>query len=734
MLAHPGLLDVERPTLSAALIVKNEERALGRALVSIRDAVDEIVVVDTGSTDRTKEIARNFTDRVYDFEWTEDFAAARQFSFDRATGDWVFWLDADDIVVHADRIRAALRAAERGTDCFWWKYVYGQDQYGNPTCELWRERCVRRSGAFRWEGKVHEYLAGSSGPSAVRDPDVLVLHRPDRERRAARPRRNIEILQAEYREAGGNPPPRTLFYLGNEHFDLDELDDALLFYQRFVPLADWQDERCVAQLKIASIYRRQGQHDRALEAGLQALKSRPDWPTVAFGLAETYYYLQDWSKVVHWAEIGQLLPAPDTAGIVYPMEYRYAWLIYYTNALYRTGHLREALEWTERALQICPGDRWHLANRRFFGAELASAGGPGVSLPRPSSTVEPDVAASSALPAAPTAVVDPFPVPTPDPPAQPATTVPSTKAPGGPFNFLYSYYTRVAPNPKVLELCGALAEDVPYTGHRDDDLTVIVNAYARPDYLPLIWEGVQYQTRRPRETWIVQNNPNGASRVPRAFFEQVRACPGTVVIDSGLNHGCWFRFFLAALYCRTRYVVICDDDTLPGRLAFESALADLAAKPGLYGAYGLTLQWQPDGPQYWRHELSGWPAGTVNATPVDFCGQMWIMETSWLKELFKHLPDRLLTVGEPARECGEEQYVSFVAQKLGLGTYVYGHGGDYNPRWSSIQAHEMGSHPSALHMTGGLSQADYYLRQFVRDGWQLLQYPTRPVGVGILSA
>src|SRR5687768_4760658 len=97
-------------SVSVALIVKNEERVLGRCLKSLRGAVDEIVVVDTGSEDGTKRIAQRYTDKIYDFDWREDFAAARQFAFDRATSDWVAWVDADDVVLEADRIKPLLAA------------------------------------------------------------------------------------------------------------------------------------------------------------------------------------------------------------------------------------------------------------------------------------------------------------------------------------------------------------------------------------------------------------------------------------------------------------------------------------------------------------------------------------------------------------------------------------------------------------------------------------------------
>src|SRR5215831_10889099 len=108
--------------ISAALIVRDEESTLGRCLESIREHVDEIVVVDTGSRDATKDIARQYHARLFDYPWRDDFAAARQCSFDLARGDWVFWVDADDVVFQAGSIRAELLRAARSVSCFYWKY------------------------------------------------------------------------------------------------------------------------------------------------------------------------------------------------------------------------------------------------------------------------------------------------------------------------------------------------------------------------------------------------------------------------------------------------------------------------------------------------------------------------------------------------------------------------------------------------------------------------------------
>ena len=89
--------------ISLCMIVRNEEAVLARCLDSIRDEVDEIIIVDTGSSDNTKEIAARYTDKIYDFKWIDDFAAARNFSFSKATMEFAMWLDADDVLTSTDK-------------------------------------------------------------------------------------------------------------------------------------------------------------------------------------------------------------------------------------------------------------------------------------------------------------------------------------------------------------------------------------------------------------------------------------------------------------------------------------------------------------------------------------------------------------------------------------------------------------------------------------------------------
>src|SRR5690606_26419850 len=120
-------------TISLCMIVKNEEAVLARCLDTVKDLVDEINIVDTGSTDRTVEIANQYTDRVFHFAWTGKFADARNESFKYATKDYILYLDADDVLLEPDRqkfmhLKETLDPAVDSVSMY---YDAGTDEFGN---------------------------------------------------------------------------------------------------------------------------------------------------------------------------------------------------------------------------------------------------------------------------------------------------------------------------------------------------------------------------------------------------------------------------------------------------------------------------------------------------------------------------------------------------------------------------------------------------------------------------
>ena len=163
-------------TLSVCMIVKNEEEVLARCLASAVQFADEVVVVDTGSVDKTKRIARQYTEKVYDFAWQDDFAKARNFAFSKGTCDYLMWLDADDVITpeNIERLRELKRTMDGAVDLVMMQYRVAFDAAGNPTFAYERERIVKRGAGFAWQGAVHEVIAPAG---LILHTDIAIEHR-----------------------------------------------------------------------------------------------------------------------------------------------------------------------------------------------------------------------------------------------------------------------------------------------------------------------------------------------------------------------------------------------------------------------------------------------------------------------------------------------------------------------------------------------------------------------------
>ena len=166
-------------TISLCMIVKNEEKLLARCLDSIADLMEEMIIVDTGSTDRTKEIAARYTDKIYDFSWIGDFAAARNFAFSKASMEYIYSADADEVLDEENR-KIFMRLKENllpEIDIVQMYYA-NQLDYGtiyNFDREL-RPKLFKRVRSFVWEEPIHEQVVLEP---IIYDSDVEILHLPD---------------------------------------------------------------------------------------------------------------------------------------------------------------------------------------------------------------------------------------------------------------------------------------------------------------------------------------------------------------------------------------------------------------------------------------------------------------------------------------------------------------------------------------------------------------------------
>lgn len=166
-------------TISLCMIVKDEAKILARCLDSIADLVDEIIIVDTGSSDDTKKIAAEYTDRIYDFKWTWDFAEARNYAFSKAGMEYIYSADADEVLDAANReaFRRLKETLLPEIDIVQMYYA-NQLSYGtiyNFDKEL-RPKLFKRLRTFQWQGAIHEQIGLEP---VIYDSEIEIRHMPE---------------------------------------------------------------------------------------------------------------------------------------------------------------------------------------------------------------------------------------------------------------------------------------------------------------------------------------------------------------------------------------------------------------------------------------------------------------------------------------------------------------------------------------------------------------------------
>lgn len=166
-------------TISLCMIVKNEERVLARCLDSLIGLMDEIIIVDTGSTDKTKEIAKKYTDKVYDFAWVDDFSAARNFSFSKATMDYIYVADADEVLDEENRAEFQKLKEAMLPEVEIVQMYYANQKSFNTVYNFdkeYRPKLYKRLRNFLWVDPIHESV---NLEPIVFDSDIVINHMPE---------------------------------------------------------------------------------------------------------------------------------------------------------------------------------------------------------------------------------------------------------------------------------------------------------------------------------------------------------------------------------------------------------------------------------------------------------------------------------------------------------------------------------------------------------------------------
>jgi len=273
------------------MIVKNEEAVLTRCLESAARWVDEIIIVDTGSTDKTIEIAEKFGAKISHFKWVNDFAAARNFSLEKAMGEWILWLDADDVLPEetGSRLRNLVSYAEPHVGCI---SMFYETRTNFKASHISRTSLFRNHPDIRFVHRVHEQLLIGSFTNI--QTTLEVLHFPDEETVEGAWEKDVRYLAILEEEGAAHPnlfSPQ--FHLGMTYQAVKRFPEAIAVFERLLASTDPSVKNEGTRLldtanRLLVLYRYTGDFEKGIKLTEHLLQRYPDHPLVLLNGGDLY--------------------------------------------------------------------------------------------------------------------------------------------------------------------------------------------------------------------------------------------------------------------------------------------------------------------------------------------------------------------------------------------------------------------------------------------------------------
>lgn len=349
--------------ISLCMIVKNEELTLERCLKSVEGLFDEIIIVDTGSTDNTKQIAKNWTPNVFDFKWIDDFSAARNFSFSKATKDYIMWLDADDVMFENDKQKflELKNTLSEDVDMVYMPYNIDFDESGNPTFSYYRERLVKKNKNPIWIEPIHEVI---SMEGKYIFSDIAINHKKIK----ANPKgRNLKIYYKMLKEK--KPfSPRMQFYFARELMFNGKYKRAISAFNKFLDDPNgWHENKIQACIDLSTCYKSLNMPDLALKSLFKSFEYDLPKAEALCKIGEIYFESGKLIQASYWYELA-LIKKGDKNPFAFTQEDYHGFIpcIQLCVINYRLGKLDLAIQYNQLAGHFKPNNPSYLHNKQFF--------------------------------------------------------------------------------------------------------------------------------------------------------------------------------------------------------------------------------------------------------------------------------------------------------------------------------------------------------------------------------
>ena len=350
-------------SISLCMIVKNEEAVLARCLDSIADAVDEIIIVDTGSIDKTKDIAGKYTKHIYDFEWVDDFSKARNEAFSKAACDYQMWLDADDVFPKdcVDKLIELKQTLDPSVDIVTMKYITHFDEHGNPILKSTRERLMRSEKNYQWMDPVHEYIPLEG---KIVHSDIEVHHKKPKSQKISF--RNLNIYSG-MEKARKVFTPRQLYYFARELKDHGQWIKSIYYFEKFLESGKgWIEDNIAACHALCICYGMIEESKKVLAILTKSFEY--DSPRAEICSEIGYYYKKagNYAMALKWFELAAGLDMPDSLGFVLWDYWGYIPNIECCVCCCQLGDYKRANEFNEKAAKFKPNAYAVDNNRRYL--------------------------------------------------------------------------------------------------------------------------------------------------------------------------------------------------------------------------------------------------------------------------------------------------------------------------------------------------------------------------------
>lgn len=348
--------------VSLCMIVRNEEDVLDRCLSSIYDLVKEMIIVDTGSSDSTKEIAYHYTEKVYDFTWCDDFSKARNFAFKKASCSYCMWLDADDIITAAEheKLKILLETRNADFDIMMMKYHTGFDEQGNVTFSYYRERIVKNDGINIFQGFIHEVIVPHG---VVLYEDIAITHR---KMKSTDENRNLRILKKHKIKYGLNP--REQYYYARELYYHHCYQEAIEEFTCFLREGQgWIENNIDACRMKGHCFKALKLEKEALSSYLESFYYATPRSEILCDIADYFFYKEYYQEAIFWYELAARQTPDETSGAFIEIDcYGFIPYLQLCVCYHKLHDDQKAMYYNELAGYLKPKNEKYLYNRDYF--------------------------------------------------------------------------------------------------------------------------------------------------------------------------------------------------------------------------------------------------------------------------------------------------------------------------------------------------------------------------------